>query len=162
MLLQVTAALAQKVRVAYISGEEAIDQVRLRAQRLGVGATAVELASATNVRDIIATIDVQDGPKIVVIDSIQTRYLDILDSAPGSVGQVRSCALELIRVAKRREIALLLVGHVNKEGAIAGPRVLEHMVDSVLYFEGERGHQFRILRGVKNPMAPPMKLAYLT
>ena len=150
LLLQVTAALAQKVRVAYISGEEAIDQVRLRAQRLGVGATAVELASATNVRDIIATIDVQGGPKIVVIDSIQTMYLDILESAPGSVGQVRSSAMELIRVAKRREIALLLVGHVTKEGAIAGPRVLEHMVDSVLYFEGERGHQFRILRGVKN------------
>ncbi|MBP5855907.1 DNA repair protein RadA [Marivibrio halodurans] len=154
LLLQVTAALARAARVAYISGEEAIDQVRMRADRLGVKQATVDLAAATSVPDILAAIDRNDGPKVVVIDSIQTMYVDLLDSAPGTVGQVRAAAQELIRVAKRRGIALLLVGHVTKEGAIAGPRVLEHMVDTVLYFEGERGHPFRILRGVKNRFGP--------
>ena len=154
LLLQAAAALSASARCAYISGEEAIDQVRMRADRLGVAASEVELAAATNVRDICAAIDVADGPRVVVIDSIQTMYVDALDSAPGTVGQVRACAQELIRVAKRRGTALLIVGHVTKEGAIAGPRVLEHMVDTVLYFEGERGHPFRILRGVKNRFGP--------
>ncbi|MBY0430544.1 MAG: DNA repair protein RadA, partial [Rhodospirillales bacterium] len=103
-----------------------------------------------NLRDIIATLDAADGPEVVIIDSIQTMYVDSLDSAPGTVAQVRACAQELIRLAKRRGFALFLVGHVTKEGVIAGPRVLEHMVDTVLYFEGDRGHQFRILRAVKN------------
>ncbi|MEQ9334930.1 DNA repair protein RadA [Thalassobaculum sp.] len=154
VLLQAVAGLSGGSRCAYVSGEEAIDQVRMRARRLGVAGATVGLAAATNVRDIVASLEAADGPDVVVIDSIQTMYVDALDSAPGTVAQVRASAQELIRVAKRRGIALLLVGHVTKEGTIAGPRVLEHMVDTVLYFEGERGHQFRILRGVKNRFGP--------
>jgi DNA repair protein RadA/Sms len=154
LLLQAAAALSKQAKTAYVSGEEAVDQIRMRADRLGVVDAPVDLASATSVRDIVATLDQADGARVAVIDSIQTMYVDALDSAPGTVGQVRASAQELIRVAKRRGIALLLVGHVTKEGAIAGPRVLEHMVDTVLYFEGERGHPFRILRGVKNRFGP--------
>ncbi|MGA8757267.1 MAG: DNA repair protein RadA [Stellaceae bacterium] len=154
LLLQAAAAIAaspeQPSSAAYITGEEAIDQVRLRADRLGVAHSPVLLAAASNVRDILASIDRNDAPDLVVIDSIQTMYLDTLDSAPGTVSQVRGAAQELIRLAKRRGFVLVLVGHVTKEGVIAGPRVLEHMVDTVLYFEGERGHRFRILRAVKN------------
>ncbi|HEY1260075.1 MAG TPA: DNA repair protein RadA [Stellaceae bacterium] len=154
LLLQAAAAIAAagdgSASAAYITGEEAIDQVRLRARRLGVAAAPVQLAAASNVRDILASIDRDDAPGFVVVDSIQTMYLDTLDSAPGTVSQVRGAAQELIRAAKRRGFVLVLVGHVTKEGAIAGPMVLEHMVDTVLYFEGERGHQFRILRAVKN------------
>ncbi|HAA91755.1 MAG TPA: DNA repair protein RadA [Rhodospirillaceae bacterium] len=150
VLLQVTAALAKEARCIYISGEEAVDQIRLRASRLGVATQPVELATATNVGNILATLDSDDRPDVVVIDSIQTMYIEGLESAPGTVAQIRASAQELIRLAKRRGFALLLVGHVTKEGAIAGPRVLEHMVDTVLYFEGDRGHQFRILRSVKN------------
>ena len=149
LLLQATALLGKNTRCAYISGEESLDQVRLRAKRLGLEKAEVELAAATNVRDIIETIDKKKFDA-VVIDSIQTMYLDNLDSAPGTVAQVRASAAELIRAAKRRGTCLLLVGHVTKEGQIAGPRVLEHMVDTVLYFEGDRGHSFRILRAVKN------------
>ena len=162
LLLQAAAAVAPPIEegpgklkappgtAAYITGEEAIDQVRLRAERLGVAASPMLLAAASNVRDIIASLDREDAPDLVVVDSIQTMYLDTLDSAPGTVSQVRAAAQELIRLAKRRGFVLVLVGHVTKEGVIAGPRVLEHMVDTVLYFEGERGHQFRILRAVKN------------
>ena len=156
LLLQAAAAIAAApgaagpASAAYITGEEAIDQVRLRAERLGVAQTPVLLAAASNVRDILASLDRNDAPDLVVIDSIQTMYLDTLDSAPGTVSQVRGAAQELIRLAKRRGFVLVLVGHVTKEGVIAGPRVLEHMVDTVLYFEGERGHRFRILRAVKN------------
>ena len=153
LLLQVVCKLAQQHRVAYISGEEAIDQVRLRAARLGLSDVNCELASATSVRDIVAAVD-SDPPDILIIDSIQTMYVDTLDSAPGTVAQVRTSAQELIRVAKKRNIAVILVGHVTKEGMIAGPRVLEHMVDTVLYLEGDRGHQFRVLRGVKNRFGP--------
>src|SRR6516162_7432745 len=166
LLLQAAAAIAPPIEegsaklkarpatAAYITGEEAIDQVRLRAERLGVAASPVLLAAASNVRDIIASLDREDAPDLVVVDSIQTMYLDTLDSAPGTVSQVRGAAQELIRLAKRRGFVLVLVGHVTKEGVIAGPRVLEHMVDTVLYFEGERGHQFRILRAVKNRFGP--------
>ena len=150
LLLQVTAQLAKNTRCAYITGEEAVDQVQMRARRLNVEQAPVSVATATNLTDILATLDAPDGPDLVVIDSIQTMYIDALDSAPGSVAQVRASAQELIRLAKKRGFVLLIVGHVTKEGAIAGPRVLEHMVDTVLYFEGERGHQFRILRAVKN------------
>jgi DNA repair protein RadA/Sms len=158
LLLQAAAAIASyradsalhAATAAYITGEEAIDQVRLRAERLGVAASPVLLAAASNVRDIIASLDRDEAPDLVVVDSIQTMYLDTLDSAPGTVSQVRGAAQELIRLAKRRGFVLVLVGHVTKEGVSAGPRVLEHMVDTVLYFEGERGHQFRILRAVKN------------
>ncbi|SCA57542.1 DNA repair protein RadA homolog [Candidatus Terasakiella magnetica] len=149
ILLQVMATLSAKHDCAYISGEEAIDQVRLRARRLGHEKAKVKLASATNVRNILTTLE-DEKPDVVVIDSIQTLYIDTIDSAPGTVSQVRSSANELIRDAKRNGYVLFIVGHVTKEGTIAGPRVLEHMVDTVLYFEGDRGHQFRILRGVKN------------
>ena len=152
LALQAAAALSMRegTSCAYISGEEAIDQVRLRARRLGLADSQVQLAAATNVRDIAAALDQADAPDIVVVDSIQTMYVDNLESAPGTVGQVRASSQELIRLAKARGFTLLLVGHVTKEGLIAGPKVLEHMVDTVLYFEGERGHQFRILRAVKN------------
>ena len=155
LLLQVTAALArQNVPVAYISGEEALDQVRLRAERLGLADAKVQLAAATSVRDIIASLEGPDAPRVAVIDSIQTMWLDTIESTPGTVTQVRGSAQALVDLAKRRGVAVLLVGHVTKDGAIAGPRVLEHMVDTVLYFEGERGHQFRILRTVKNRFGP--------
>jgi DNA repair protein RadA/Sms len=154
LLLQVVARLATKGSTIYISGEEAIDQVRLRARRLKVEGAQVALAAATSVRDILASLDGTDHKDVVVIDSIQTMYVDTLDSAPGTVAQVRASAQELIRLAKKRGFALFLVGHVTKEGVIAGPRVLEHMVDTVLYFEGERGHHFRILRAVKNRFGP--------
>ncbi len=155
LLLQVLAALAaQGTRTAYISGEEAVAQIRLRARRLGLSGAPVALAAATSVRDILATLDTPEAPDVLVIDSIQTMYLDNLDSAPGTVAQVRGSAQELVRLAKARGFTLLLVGHVTKEGMIAGPKVLEHMVDSVLAFEGERGHQFRVLRANKNRFGP--------
>jgi len=149
ILLQAAANLSKGGRVAYISGEEAVDQLRLRASRLDLEKYPVELAAATNVRDIVTTLD-KDPPDVAVIDSIQTMYVDSLESAPGTVAQVRTSAQELIRLAKRKGFPVILVGHVTKEGQIAGPRVLEHMVDTVLYFEGDRSHQFRILRAVKN------------
>ena len=155
LLLQVTAALARKgVPVAYISGEEALDQVRLRAERLGLADANVQLATATSVRDIIASLEAPDAPRVAVIDSIQTMWLDTIDSTPGTVTQVRGSAQALVDLAKRRGIAVLLVGHVTKEGTIAGPRVLEHMVDTVLYFEGDRGYHYRILRATKNRFGP--------
>jgi len=154
LLLEVAAKVSRAGSAIYISGEEAIDQIRMRAARMGVADAPVDLATATSVRDIVATIDSTDAPDLVVIDSIQTMYVDSLEAAPGTVSQVRASAQELIRAAKRRGTILLVVGHVTKEGAIAGPRVLEHMVDTVLYFEGERSHQFRILRGVKNRFGP--------
>ncbi len=150
ILLQVTSALAEKIETAYISGEESIDQIRIRAKRLHKEKSNVSLASTNSMRDIVTTLDVANPPKVVIIDSIQTLYYDGLDSAPGTVSQVRYCASELVRLAKKRNFVLIIVGHVTKEGNIAGPRVLEHMVDTVLYFEGDRGHQFRILRAVKN------------
>ena len=152
LLLQVTAKIASsntQDECYYISGEEAIDQVRIRAKRLHLETSPVKLASATEVKDIIATLE-KSNASVVVIDSIQTMYLDEVESTPGSVAQVRACAYELIKLAKKKGFVLFLVGHVTKQGAIAGPRVLEHMVDTVLYFEGERGHHFRILRAVKN------------
>lgn len=154
VLLQVVAKLAEQVDCIYVSGEEALDQVRMRAIRLGVENAPVRLAAATNIRDILTNIDGPNAPRVLVIDSIQTMYIDALDSSPGTVSQVRASAQELIRVAKKRGMVVLLVGHVTKDGTIAGPRVLEHMVDTVLYFEGERGHQFRILRSVKNRFGP--------
>jgi DNA repair protein RadA/Sms len=160
LLLQIVAALSHKnMNCAYISGEEAIDQVRLRARRMKLEQSPVHLAAATSVRDIVATLEpAHKGAKppydLVVIDSIQTMFVDLIESAPGTVGQVRAATSELIRLAKTHNITVLIVGHVTKEGTIAGPRVLEHMVDTVLYFEGDRGHQFRILRGVKNRFGP--------
>ena len=155
LLLQAAAALAQGPGgAAYISGEEAVDQVRLRASRLGLEKAPVALAAATDVSQILAALEAVDAPKVAIVDSIQTMYLNSLESAPGTVAQVRASAQALIRLAKNRNVTVLMVGHVTKEGQIAGPRVLEHMVDTVLYFEGERGHQFRILRAVKNRFGP--------
>ena len=150
LLLQAAAGLAARVRTAYISGEEAIDQVRMRAERLGLAKAGVQLAAATSVADIVASLDATDRPDVAIIDSIQTMSVEGLESAPGTVAQVRASAHELTTLAKRRGFAVILVGHVTKEGMIAGPRVLEHMVDAVLYFEGESSQQFRILRAVKN------------
>ncbi|MBD24006.1 MAG: DNA repair protein RadA [Candidatus Marinimicrobia bacterium] len=155
ILLQACGDLAANGSVVtYITGEEAIDQIRLRAKRLKLDKQPVMLATATNVRDIIASLDRERSPDVVVIDSIQTMYADTIDSAPGTITQVRTCSHELIRLAKQKGFVLFLVGHVTKEGTLAGPRVLEHMVDTVMYFEGDRGHQFRILRAVKNRYGP--------
>jgi DNA repair protein RadA/Sms len=151
ILLQAAARVASaNHRALYVSGEEAVEQVRLRAQRLGLSRSPLGLAAGTVLRDIVTSLDEEHDAALVVIDSIQTVWLDTTDSAPGTVQQVRACAAELIRLAKARGFALILVGHVTKEGTLAGPRVLEHMVDATLYFEGDRGHQFRILRAVKN------------
>lgn len=151
VLLQACAKLALAGhRVLYISGEEAESQVRLRAERLGLAHAPVALAAETNLRNILATLRAEKTPPIVVIDSIQTVWSDTAESAPGTVSQVRACSQELIRFTKERGATVILVGHVTKDGQIAGPRVVEHMVDTVLYFEGERGHNFRILRAVKN------------
>jgi len=155
LLLQAAAVMARNgAAVAYVSGEESPDQVQMRAKRLGLADAPVQLGAATAVRDILATFDEGTAPDLLVVDSIQTMYLDSLDSAPGTVTQVRAAAHELIRFAKRRGTVLVLVGHVTKEGQVAGPRLLEHMVDAVLYFEGERVHQFRVLRSVKNRFGP--------
>jgi DNA repair protein RadA/Sms len=155
LTLQAAAALArQGLETVYVSGEEAIDQIRLRAARLGLAKAPVMLAAATSVRDILDTVDRQAPPELLVIDSIQTMYIDELEQGAGSVTQLRASADALIRFAKRRGTAVWLIGHVTKEGMIAGPRVLEHMVDAVVYFEGERGHPFRILRAVKNRFGP--------
>jgi DNA repair protein RadA/Sms len=155
LLIQATAALARLgQRAVYISGEEAVAQVRLRAERLGLREAAVELASETSVEDIIATLSEGATPRLIVIDSIQTMWTDTVESAPGTVTQVRGAAQALIRFAKRTGAAIILVGHVTKDGQIAGPRVVEHMVDAVMSFEGEGSHQFRILRAVKNRFGP--------
>ncbi len=154
LLLQATAQFAGAgLKAVYVSGEEARAQVRMRARRLGLEQAPVQLAAETNLRDILTTLE-KERPDLVVIDSIQTMWADSVESAPGSVAQVRAAAHELTGFAKRRGISVVLVGHVTKEGQIAGPRVIEHMVDTVLYFEGERGHQFRILRAVKNRFGP--------
>jgi DNA repair protein RadA/Sms len=150
LLMQVCASAAERgASVAYISGEEAVEQVRARAQRMGLGHAPVRLAAETALRDIVEAIK-RERFDLVVIDSIQTLWSDQLEAGPGSVAQVRAAAGELVRLAKKRRIAVILVGHVTKDGQIAGPRVVEHMVDAVLAFEGERGYPFRILRGAKN------------
>ncbi|MEM1104950.1 MAG: DNA repair protein RadA [Pseudomonadota bacterium] len=154
LLLQVAARLARDgLKTVYVSGEEAAAQIQERAVRLKVASSPVSLATETDLRKVISALK-SAKPDFVVIDSIQTLWSDALEAAPGSVAQVRACAQELTRWAKKSGAALVLVGHVTKEGQIAGPRVVEHMVDTVFYFEGERGHQFRILRAVKNRFGP--------
>jgi DNA repair protein RadA/Sms len=159
LLLQVAARVASRTapgqgqapkRVVYVSGEESAEQVRLRAVRLGLGAAPVQLAAATSVRDILTTVGEGEPPVLLIVDSIQTMHSDLIEGAPGTVSQVRASAQELVRFAKEHGTAVVLVGHVTKDGTIAGPRVLEHMVDTVLSFEGERSHQYRILRAMKN------------
>ncbi|MBN9248221.1 DNA repair protein RadA [Hyphomicrobium sp.] len=155
LLLQVAAHVARGGgRAVYFSGEEAVAQVRLRAARLGLDNAPVGLASETNLSNILATLGDERPPDLIIIDSIQTLWADTLDAAPGTVSQVRAAALSLIRYAKMAGSALLLVGHVTKDGQIAGPKVIEHMVDTVLYFEGDRGLTYRILRAVKNRFGP--------
>ncbi|MFO1068161.1 MAG: DNA repair protein RadA [Geminicoccaceae bacterium] len=155
LTLQAAASLArQGLGVVYVSGEEAVDQIRLRAARTGLADAPVKLAAAVSVREILAGIEGPSPPQLLVIDSIQTMYVEELEQAPGSVSQLRASADALIRFAKKRGTSVLLIGHVTKDGQIAGPRVLEHMVDAVIYFEGERGHPFRILRAVKNRFGP--------
>ncbi len=154
LLLQAAASFARMgLKVIYVSGEEASAQIRMRADRLGLRDAPVQLATETNLRDILTTLEAEK-PDLVIIDSIQTMWADNVESAPGSVSQVRAAAHELTTFAKRKGMSVVLVGHVTKDGQIAGPRVIEHMVDTVLYFEGERGHQFRILRAVKNRFGP--------
>lgn len=154
LLLQAAARFARNgLKVIYVSGEEATAQIQMRAERLKLIESPVHLVAATNLRDILTTLETE-SPDLVIIDSIQTMWLDNVEAAPGSVSQVRSTAHELTTFAKRRGISVIMVGHVTKDGQIAGPRVVEHMVDTVLYFEGERGHNFRILRAVKNRFGP--------
>ncbi|TAH68383.1 MAG: DNA repair protein RadA [Rhodopseudomonas palustris] len=155
LLTQATSLMAKAGhRIVYISGEEAVAQVRLRAARLGLANAPVQLAAETSVEDIIATLSDGKPPRLIVIDSIQTMWTDTVESAPGTVTQVRASAQALIRFAKKSGAAIILVGHVTKDGQIAGPRVVEHMVDAVLSFEGEGSQQFRILRAVKNRFGP--------
>jgi len=149
LLLQALADISQRAAALYVSGEESADQIALRAKRLGVAAGELTLLTDNQVEQIIAAAD-ELRPSVMVIDSIQTVFTELLQSAPGSVAQVRESAAQLVRFAKRSGVALFLVGHVTKEGALAGPRVLEHMVDAVLYFEGDTSTSFRIIRAVKN------------
>lgn len=149
LLLQALVNLADPSEALYVTGEESLQQVSLRASRLGAGQTALKLLAETQVEGIIALAQVQK-PRVMVIDSIQTIFTQTIQSAPGSVSQVRESAALLVRFAKQSGISLYLVGHVNKEGALAGPRVLEHMVDTVLYFEGEKDSRFRVVRAIKN------------
>ncbi|MFN7320066.1 MAG: DNA repair protein RadA, partial [Methylobacterium sp.] len=151
LLIQAAAAVARRnFRAIYISGEESAGQVRLRAQRLGLESAPVELAAETSVEDILTTLGQGVPPRLVIIDSIQTMWTEAAEAAPGTVTQVRAAAQGLIRFAKSSGAAIILVGHVTKDGQIAGPRVVEHMVDAVMSFEGDAGHHFRILRAVKN------------
>ncbi|MEM7215840.1 MAG: DNA repair protein RadA [Pseudomonadota bacterium] len=155
LLMQASAALARQGHsVVYVSGEEAVAQIRMRAQRLDAVEADVGLAAETSVENILATLEGDQPPALLIIDSIQTLWTELADSAPGTVTQVRTAAQAMIRYAKKNGTCVVLVGHVTKEGQIAGPRVVEHMVDAVLYFEGEGGHHFRILRTVKNRFGP--------
>ena len=149
LLLQALASLSARVPALYVTGEESAEQVSLRARRLGVSGDRLRLLTETGVERILAHA-ATERPRVMVVDSIQTLYTELLRSAPGSVAQVRESAAQLVRHAKRSDTAVFLVGHVTKEGALAGPRVLEHMVDTVLYFEGEVGSQFRLIRAIKN------------
>ena len=158
LLLQMACKMATAgASTAYFSGEESADQIRLRASRLNLDGTppdGVGIATLTDAANIAASLQASPGVGLAIIDSIQTMYLPTIESGPGTVSQVRASAHELIRCAKKQGIAIIIVGHVTKDGAIAGPKVLEHMVDTVLQFEGDRSHHFRILRGIKNRFGP--------
>jgi DNA repair protein RadA/Sms len=156
-MLHISNALSDKGTVLYISGEESLSQVKFRAERLKVKKDNIFLASETNLKNIIDAVN-KITPKFLIIDSIQTTYHPELSSAPGTVGQVRETAAELLRIAKSKNIAVFLLGHVTKDGDLAGPRVLEHIVDTVLYFENERQHTYRILRAYKNRFGPTSEI----
>lgn len=149
LLLQTLVQLAEQQKCLYITGEESLQQVSLRAHRLDLSMQDLRMLAATQVEQILATAQ-KEQPSVIVIDSIQTMYTDMLQSAPGAVAQVRECAAQLVRYAKQTKTILFLVGHVTKEGTLAGPRVLEHMVDTVLYFEGDSGSRYRLVRAIKN------------
>lgn len=157
LLLQAVAWMSGARKAIYISGEESAEQVALRAQRLQVDSSGVQLLAEIQLERIAATLEAEK-PEIAVVDSIQTLYSEALTSAPGSVAQVRECAAQLTRVAKEHGIALIFVGHVTKEGVLAGPRVLEHIVDTVLYFEGDPHSSFRLIRAFKNRFGPVNEL----
>ncbi len=162
LLLQLLAEIASGgSTVLYVSGEESREQISLRAQRLGLQDSPMQILTETSVESIMQTLQTVN-PKTVVIDSVQTIFSEELESAPGSVTQVRECAAQLLRYAKENDCSIFLVGHVTKEGAIAGPRVLEHMVDTVLYFEGDGNYQYRIVRAVKNRFGPSNEIAMLS
>jgi DNA repair protein RadA/Sms len=154
LLLQAVAGAASRgIKSVYVSGEEAIAQIQDRARRMGIGKAPVQLAAETRLETILDALK-HEKPQLAIIDSIQTVWTDTLTAAPGTVAQVRACAHELVRFAKKTGTVIVLVGHVTKDGQIAGPRVVEHLVDAVLQFEGERSHHFRILRGLKNRFGP--------
>jgi len=159
LLLSALAKMAAGARCCYVTGEESPEQVSMRAARLGYGAAPVELLAETSVEAIVAHLE-RSSPKVLVVDSIQTLYSDESESAPGSVSQLRECAAQLVRFAKTRHVATVLVGHVTKEGTLAGPRVLEHMVDTVLYFESDAGSRFRIIRTAKNRFGAANELGF--
>lgn len=159
LLLSAVAGVCRTKQGCYVTGEESLDQIALRAARLGVGDAPVKLLSETCVESILATL-ATEPPEMLVIDSIQTLYSEALGSAPGSVAQLRECTAQLVRFAKDREVATVLVGHVTKEGMLAGPRVLEHMVDTVLYFESDFGSRFRIIRAAKNRFGAANELGF--
>ena len=149
LMLQICGTLCRAFRVLYVSGEESVGQLKLRAQRLKVAGERLLVLSETGLEDVLESVR-QEGPEVLIVDSIQTLYNPNLDTPPGSVGQVKDCTLALMDVAKRQGITVFVIGHVNKEGSIAGPKVLEHMVDCVLYFEGDQHNTYRILRAAKN------------
>lgn len=149
LLLQTSASLAQRLKTLYVTGEESLQQISMRAHRLNLSENAVRMLSETSVEALLAHAELEK-PKVMVVDSIQTVFTESLQSAPGSVAQVRESAARLVRYAKQTGTIVFLVGHVTKEGALAGPRVLEHMVDTVLYFEGDQNSQFRVIRAIKN------------
>ncbi len=149
LLLQTSASLAQRLKTLYVTGEESLQQISMRAYRLNLSDNAVRMLSETSVEALLAHAELEK-PKVMVVDSIQTVFTESLQSAPGSVAQVRESAARLVRYAKQTGTIMFLVGHVTKEGALAGPRVLEHMVDTVLYFEGDQNSQFRVIRAIKN------------
>ena len=149
LLLQAMAAIGAARKALYVTGEESVEQVALRAQRLGLINAPVSILAEVQLEAILATVGAE-APEVVVVDSIQTAYTEALTSAPGSVAQVRECAAQLTRMAKEQGVVVILVGHVTKDGAIAGPRVLEHIVDTVLYFEGDTHSSFRLVRAIKN------------
>jgi DNA repair protein RadA/Sms len=159
LLLRVLAEVSVAAPVCYVTGEESLEQIALRARRLGVGDAPIELLAETNVEAVLQALAARDAA-LIVIDSVQTLYSEELQSAPGSVSQLRECAAQLVRFAKNRKSALILVGHVTKEGTLAGPRVLEHMVDTVLYFESDLGSRFRIVRTAKNRFGAANELGF--
>lgn len=158
LLLQIAALLSHQTTALYVTGEEDLNQVRMRAHRLGLSKAPLKLASSTRMQEVLSCLDSQSAPQLAIIDSIQTMYFEGLEAAPGSVSQVRACCHELVRVAKEKNIALIIISHVTKDGVIAGPKLLEHMVDTVLYFEGERTNQYRLLRTIKNRFGPSQEV----